>query len=231
MIDAPPKARVSWKRAYRIIAARYPAVALFEDVADPEDWETLVEIESLTNERIRDEIGEIALVPPRERLSGPGASFVMAAFTHVGAPSRFTDGSFGVYYAGRPRGCAIAETCYHYARFYLATGEPACELDVRVLVGAARGTLHDLREAEARFGAIYDADSYATSQAFARELRAEGSSGIVYDSVRARGGQCLAAFRPRVLSPPRVEAHLLYHFDGARIARYFDYVAGRWVTR
>jgi hypothetical protein len=228
--ELPVTRRVSWQRAYRIIAARYPPIAIFEDIADPQDWEALVEIESLTNERVRDEIGDISLVPPADRISGPGASFVMAAFTHVGVPSRFSDGTWGVYYAGRSRTCAVAETTYHYARFYAATDEPACEIDVRVLVGAAKGTLHDLRGEAARYRGVYDPASYAASQALARELRELGSSGLVYDSVRCASGQCLAAFRPRVLAPPRVEAHLLYHFDGARIARYFDYAAGDWIT-
>jgi hypothetical protein len=56
-------------------------------------------LEQLTNPRVRDEVGDIALVPPEERVSGPGASYVMAAFTHVNPKgSRFSDGSFGVYY-------------------------------------------------------------------------------------------------------------------------------------
>lgn len=230
MRDRPAARRVKWTRAYRIIAARYPPIAIFEEVADPEDWEALVDIESLTNERVRDEIGDISLVPPAERISGPGASFVMAAFTHVGGPSRFSDGTWGVYYAGRPRRCAVAETTYHYARFYTATHEPPCDLDVRVLVGAARGTLHDIRGARRTYRRVYDPDDYGASQALARELRRDGSSGIVYDSVRCPNGQCLAAFRPRVLEPPRVEGHLLYHFDGSRIARYFDYAGDAWVT-
>ena len=230
MSPPPPTARVNWKRAYRIIAARYPPIALFEAVADPEDWEALVDIESLTNERVRDEIGEISLVAPADRVSGPGASFVMAAFTHVGVPSRFSDGTWGVYYAGRPRGCAIAETRYHYARFLAATAEPACDLDVRLLVGTAKGTLHDIRGSQRRHQRVYDPEDYSASQDFARALRELGSRGVIYDSVRAQSGQCLAAFRPRVLGLPRVETHLLYHWNGTRIARYFDYTTDTWHT-
>ncbi len=70
----------------------------------------------LTNDRLRDEIGDIAIVPLAERLAGPGASPIVAAFTHIGFPSRFTDGSFGVYYAcksfdGASTGCCITERC------------------------------------------------------------------------------------------------------------------------
>ena len=80
-IEEPPVRRVRWPEAHRIVPSRYPPVQLFERLSpDPGEWETLAEIESLTNPRIRDEIGEIHLVPVEERVSGPGASWVMAPF-------------------------------------------------------------------------------------------------------------------------------------------------------
>ena len=41
----PPRRRVSWRKTYRIIPTRYPPISLFERVADPEDWDALIEIE------------------------------------------------------------------------------------------------------------------------------------------------------------------------------------------
>lgn len=226
----PPTARVVWRRTYRVIAARYPPVALFERVAGPSDWEALLDVESLTNDRIRDELGEIRLVAPEERVSGPGAGWVMGAFTHIGWPSRFSDGSYGVYYTARTRTCAVAETVHHTGRFLAATGEPPCELDMRVLVAGVDAVLHDLRGAAPRFRRLYDPDDYTASQAFGRELRARGSSGIVYRSVRHPEGECVAAFRPRVVHPlPRGDAHWQYHWNGERIDRYYDYAEDRWI--
>ena len=50
--------------------------------------------------RIRDEVGQLQLVPPDERISGSGSTMVMAAFTHLNPEgSRFSDGRYGVYYA------------------------------------------------------------------------------------------------------------------------------------
>ena len=101
MRNLPPLRRVRWSRTYRIIPSRYPPVQLFERIGDSEDWEALAEVESLTNDRIRQEIGEISLVPQGERVSGAGASWVMAPFTHLGHPTRFSDGTHGVYYCAR----------------------------------------------------------------------------------------------------------------------------------
>ena len=56
---------------------------------------------------------------------------------------------------------------------------------------------------------IYDAQSYAASQALGEAVRAEGRSGIVYDSVRHTGGTNVVAYRP-----PRVtEVMQAAHYD------------------
>ena len=125
--EEPPARRVRWPEAHRIVPSRYPPVQLFERLSDEgAEWETLAEIESLTYPRLRDEIGQIRLVPVEERVSGPGASWVMAPFTHVNPRgSRFSDGSYGVYYAARELPTAIAETVFHMGRFYGATADPA----------------------------------------------------------------------------------------------------------
>lgn len=227
----PPTARVAWRRTYRIIPARYPPVALFERIADPADWDALLEVESLTNERIRDEVGDVRLVAPEDRVSGPGASWVMGAFTHTGFPSRFSDGSYGVYYTADRREGAVVESSYHAGRFLAATREGPCELAMRVLIAGIDAVLHDLRRAAPRFGRIDDPDDYRAGQALGRELRAAGSNGILYRSVRLPGTECAAAFRPRVVRPlPRGDVHLRYHWNGARIDRYWDYAAERWVA-
>jgi hypothetical protein len=88
------KRHVVWQPCWRIVPSRFPPIDLFERIADPADWDALIALESLTNDRIRDEVGDIALVPVAERISGPGSSVIMAAFTHPNPDgSRFSDGS------------------------------------------------------------------------------------------------------------------------------------------
>ena len=51
----------------------------------------------------------------------------MAAFTHLNPQgSRFSDGSYGVFYCARSRDTAIAETRYHSALFLEATRSRRC---------------------------------------------------------------------------------------------------------
>jgi hypothetical protein len=216
-----------------VISTRYPPINLFERLTpDPAVWEALIALEQLTNPRLRDELGEIALVPPAERVSGPGASYVMAAFTHLNPKgSRFSDGSFGVYYAAAALETAIAETVYHFEAFARDSGDPPRAEDFRVLVGAVGADFEDVAGLpEEERHAVLDPLSYVASQALARNLRAAGANGITYPSVRHAGGQCVGAFRPRAVGIPRQERHLQYRWNGARVDRYFDYQRDEWIT-
>ena len=98
-----PIAEVGWKGAIRIIRSVFPPIDLFEDIADPVDWPLIISAEQKTNPRLMETIGNLSLVPEARRVAGPGASYLMAPFTHVSIdrPSRFSAGTFGVLYAGR----------------------------------------------------------------------------------------------------------------------------------
>jgi RES domain len=224
--------RIDWPQAWRIIASRYPPINLFERLTpDPAVWDALIMLEQLTNPRVRDEVGEIALVPPEERVSGPGASYVMASFTHINRRgSRFSDGTFGVYYAAAARETAIAETVFHFEAFARDSADPPRSEDMRVLVGTVAAEFEDVTALPiADRQAILDPQSYAVSQAYAKLLRAAGADGVAYPSVRHDSGQCLGAFRPRAVGVPHQERHLKYRWNGERVDRYFDYARDAWI--
>ncbi len=220
----PSVRQVTLQPCWRIIPSRYPPIDLLERVADPEDRDALNELESQTNERLRDENKEIQLVPPEDRVSGPGATYIMSAFTHLNPEgSRFSDGTYGVFYAAQEFETSVAETVYHRERFMKHTDQPPMKLEMRVLNVDLDGRLHDIRRRRRIRTGVYDPDSYAAGQALALPpLRQNGSWGIVYDSVRHRGGQCAAVFRPPVLSDCRQERHLCYVWDGQRITEYYE---------
>lgn len=218
-----PRVEVQWNPCYRIIPSRFPPIQLFERVADPGDLDAVFAVESLTNARLRDEVGELSLVPPHERVTGPGASWIMAPFTHVSSPGgRFSTPYFGAYYAARDIVTAIAETVYHRQRFLAATREAPTEVDMRVLQAQLRSDLHDLRGQRETRRDLYDPGDYGASQRFATGLRGQGSHGVVYDSVRHAEGQCAAIYTPRALSKCRQGAHLTYVWDGARITSGYE---------
>jgi RES domain len=230
-IDATsvPIRRVSWRPSYRLIPSRYPTVGLYDAIADPADLDVVFAIEALANPRIRDELGELTLVAKEERVSGPGATPVMAAFTHLNPEgSRFSDGSYGVYYAAHSLETAIAEVSHHRGVFLRRTDEPALDVDLRLITASVEAELHDLLVADVAagapnpFAAALDADDYGPSQSLGRRLRAAESWGIRYPSVRHAGGECVGILRPRALRHAKAAAHLALHWDGARITHWYE---------
>ncbi|MHA4835828.1 RES family NAD+ phosphorylase [Sphingopyxis sp. MSC1_008] len=213
-----PCALVDWPAAVRLIESKYPPIDLFEDLADPEDWELLAAAEAKTNPRIAETIGNLDLVPLDRRVSGPGASYVMAPFTHCSfdRPGRFHDGSFGAYYAAHNFKTAVAEVTHHQAiRLADSRDEPGWISDMRELIGAVRAELIDVRGGG--FERLLSPGDYAQSQSFARERRDAGANGIVYPSVRNPGGHCVVAFWPNVVARPVQGRHFRYHWNGTRI--------------
>ena len=202
---------VSWGDAYRIVPSRYPTVGIFDDVSDPEDLAIVIALAAATNPRILEDAGDLNLVRDADRISGPGTTPIMAAFTHAG-PSRFGDGGYGIYYAALTETTAIAETAYHRGRFLKDAHLPDERLDMRVYTARIAGRYDDLRKLS--YGnAAYDPNDYTAGNARGLKVyTANTLDGIVFRSVRDRDGQCVAAFRPTRVSHCIATHHLEYRF-------------------
>jgi hypothetical protein len=229
-IAAVPVADVRWRGAVRIIRSIYPPIDLFEDIADPADWPLLISAEQKTNPRLMETIGNLDLVPQGRRVGGPGASYLMAPFTHVSPdrPSRFSDGSFGVLYAGRRFEIALLETIHHHGRFMARTNEPAgWTSQFREIVLDVEAHLHDLRGSDPIHSSAFAHDDYSASQHLGARLRAAGSEGLVYPSVRFPEGECVGLFYPDLAKNPIQGRHLDYHWNGMRVDLYRDVSTGQ----
>ncbi len=205
---------------------RYPVISLYDRVANASDFDALHALEALTNEHLRDELGQIERVPRADRVFGPGSSPIMAAFTQVNERgSRFSDGRYGVFYAARARATAVAETRHHHAAFMAATQQPAQHLPMRLYHVVIAARLHDLRPAEAVSDAVHDPADYSAARALGARLADAGSAGVVYRSVRHPGGQCVGLFRPRGASACLHAADLLYAWDGRSFTDIYEKAA------
>jgi len=218
-----PKKTFKEKKCWRIIPSRYPPIDLFERVVEPDDLDSILELESLTNDRLRHEVGNLSLVPLEDRVSGPNTSYIMAAFTHLNPNgSRFSDGTWGVYYAGLTIDTAIAETTYHREKFLSFTQEDPIHIDMRVITAQLNSNLEDVSTKEYIDTSIYHLDHYHESQALARSLREKQSNGIFYKSVRDVSGENVAVFKPKCLSNCLQEEHLEYVWNGSKITDIFE---------
>ncbi len=198
--------------AYRVILLRYPQVSLFECVANSQDWEVLYAVESLTNSRLRDEVGDIHMVAPEDRVYGDGASWIMAAFAHPpvdGRGGRFNQ-DFGIYYCAADESIAIAESAFHRARFLRESKVGKTVQDMRVIRAQLEPVvLHDVRQLSGH--AIYDSEDYGAAQQLGHALRNAKSYGVHYHSVRT-DGECFAVMRAKALSDAIHWRYLRYHY-------------------
>ncbi len=234
--------RLNWGKTHRLINSSYPPIDLFEDIADPHDWDLLCAAEAKTNPRINESVGNLDLVTPERRVSGTGASYVMAPFTHISLDwqGRFHNGSYGAYYAGNSFETALFEVIHHRQAFFASTNEAAGWItDQRELVGKIDQELVDILSgsddsiyaddsmyvddskyadgSKENHDELLDKNDYSASQAFALNVKNSGHNGIVYPSVRHNGGECFVVFYPDVISIPKQGKHISLHWNGKRI--------------
>ncbi|MGZ3496934.1 MAG: RES family NAD+ phosphorylase [Vulcanimicrobiaceae bacterium] len=208
--------QIAWNRSYRVIASKYPTVSVYDRIVDTAHFAELLELEALTNPRVREEAGDFRKVRRKDFISGPNTTPIMASFVYSGN-SRFSDGSYGVYYAAHDEETAIAESRYHTEQILRATNEPSIDLDKRVYVAKIAGNFEDVRTKGPK-SRIYDPDSYTFSQTFARGLyEADDVDGILYRSVRRPPGECVCVFRPRLVTNCHATKYVQFRWDGSHI--------------
>jgi len=191
--------------SHRLIPSQYPPIGLFDSVATAADIEAVMELAGWTNDRLVPE--RLHRLPQSEWVHGrANSSIVLAAFLHV-APGggRFNGPDLGVWYASAAIRTAAAEVAHHLRREAMARDVPEMKRVYRSYTARLEGEFRDARgQAE-----LHDPASYAASQAFGEMERAAGRDGIVFDSVRHRGGVNAAAFQPsKVLDVVQAE-----HFE------------------
>lgn len=214
MLTEAKKVLPEWEQVHRLVPRHFPPIDLFENVSNPEDLDIIFAIEALTNDRMKDEVGDLTIVPANERISAVGTTLIMAAFTHISPlyPTRFTKNTrYGVYYGANTLDTAFDETIYHREKFLSATQEPDTDITMLDYINKVIAEVDDITDE--RYHALYVED-YAKAQDFAQELRSKGSNGLLYNSVRYKGGLCVAMFRPKALSIPIQGSHYTYKWCG-----------------
>ena len=195
--------------AHRLIPAKFSDGSVLETLPLPAPAITdLTELDAATNERKLAERRGFAGIGPGELLYGvPEAHIVNAAFCHPGPyGGRFNDSRRGAWYASVEFETSAAEVAFHKRRF-LKEGRIAGKLsfDYVDFLADFHGEFHRLDDTEAQTCLQPEPvpQCYVPSQMLAVTLLYQGSSGIVYQSVRRPGGTCIACFRPALVVYPR----------------------------
>jgi hypothetical protein len=216
--DLPPVKTVDLRDTHRLIPSRYPPIGLLDAVAAPEDLPLLIVLAGWTDDQVTAELGVLRTIPEEEWVVGrPYSAVVMNAFCHprLGG-GRFNNELRGAWYAAFDLATAHAEIVFHRTAELLEIGVLDARIEMRLYLADFAAVFHDLRGG---FAECHDPHSYAASQLLARELLDQGSNGILYDSVRRAGGECIGCFRPRLVGDVRAAEHYEYVWAGRREPR------------
>lgn len=214
----PRITRARWTDTCRLVPTLYPVTGILDTVSTAQDLPFVFELESWTNDRISSELGLLHRIPPEEWVvHKPMASVIMAAFCHPRpGGGRFNGPERGAWYAGKSLDTAHAEVIYHRTTELAEIGVFETRLQMRLYLANFDAPFHDVRAKVPEYFPLHDPISYTASQALGRELLAAGSNGILYQSVRRPGGECLACFRPKLVQDVRPDNHYEYRWEGKR---------------
>lgn len=238
----PQTTAISRNNTHRLIPTRYAddGEGVLARLCVPQSqFDNLLQLEGATNDRVTGEANLLPGISVHELVFGvPYYHIINAAFTYARpGGTRFSSAYRGAWYAGFARKTAEAEVAFHYA-------EGLREIDwreeetvsYRDYLADFHSDFHDLREnalrkndlgenennlrekdgrKEPRFADCLDPGSYRASQRLAADLLSQGSAGIVYPSVRHKGGICIACFRPALVGNVRPGDKIVFTFPDA----------------
>lgn len=190
---------------------------LFDDLTDdPAEWRLA--------QKVEDEVK-----PPPYRSSAPiiDRPFEDAAwFNAISWPfkhwqaSRFSDGSYGVWYGSESVETTVFESAYHWYRGLLSDAgyeREAVIAERQVYAVACSAALLDFRKAAGEHPDLLHPSDYAFCQSVGARIHREGHPGLITPSVRRPAGENVAIFHPGVLSQPRHHCQLTYRLAGEQI--------------
>jgi hypothetical protein len=200
---------------FRNIVTLRRSVDVFSDlVEDPGELKFLIDLELATKPTR-------ALPPIVERpfeeaqIYSPMAAAIAWPFDHP-TQSRFSNGSFGVWYGARALATTIHETVYHFRQNTLsseAVGSSPIIQERRVHLVHCSAMLVDLRARCEREPRLLDPDDYSYCQSLGGQLHAAAQPGILSRSARDPTGEVIGVFNDTALSNPRDVCYYTYSLD------------------
>jgi hypothetical protein len=193
----------------RLIPSQYSPneASVLADVARDVDLQKAFDFDNATNDRLLLEAGlrpEFDSIDEREFVHGiPYASVINAAYAHhTEEGNRFSVYGRNAWYAGLELATSQAEVIFHKTIELHEMGKFTQEVTYDEYLADFRCSLHDLRGLSAK-SSILSPSSYKDSQKLAENLFGQRSLGLIYPSVRAPNGTCIACFRPALVTNVR----------------------------
>lgn len=134
--------------------------------------------------------------------------------------SRFSDGSFGVWYGSDLVETTVFETAYHWYRGLICDAgwqQERVIVERKLYNVTCDALLLDLRPAIVVYPDLVHKSDYRFAQSVGARLHREGHPGLLTSSVRYEAGLNFAIMNPEVLSRPRFHSQLAYRLEGEHV--------------
>lgn len=193
---------------------------LFDDLSDsPQAWALAQQVEDEIKPPLYQSRSPIIHRPFEEAqwLSAIGWPF------QYWQASRFSDGSFGVWYGCESVETTVYETVHHWFNGLLrdagfsAESGPSIMGERKLYQVRCDAALLDLRPTVQQHPELTHPSDYTTTQFIGARLHREGHPGLVTRSARRPQGFNFAVLNPGVLSAPRAYGYLTYRLQDETI--------------
>jgi hypothetical protein len=201
---------------FRNIVSIRQSQDLFDDLSeDPQAWRLAQQVEDDIKPPLYQSRSPVIHRPFED---AQWFSAIGWPFKHWQA-SRFSDGSFGVWYGCESVETTVYETAYHWFHGLLSDAGFASERGMSI-VGERKlyqvrcdAALLDLRPTVEQYPELLHRSDYSATQYVGARLHCEGHPGLVTWSVRRPQGFNFAVLNPGVLSSPRPYCYLTYRLE------------------
>lgn len=134
--------------------------------------------------------------------------------------SRYSDGSFGIWYGSDGVETTVHETVWHWRRGLLADAgfdREGVSIERKVYQVRCDSALVDFSQEIERLPALIHPEDYTLTQQAGLRMKHEGFPGLTSKSARCEG-DIFGILNPAVLSNPRFECSLNYRIQGGQVA-------------
>jgi len=187
---------------------------LFDDLSEqPGDWHTAIAAELAAKPA---DFGDTPIInrPFEQARYCAAIHYPFKNWTR----SRYSDGSFGVWYGADSLETSIFETTHHWLQFL---HDIDFQQQPKTIIGERRifqvqcdGLLFDFRPKLADYPQLATVGEYNLSQQIGQRLHREGHPGLITRSAHCEG-DIGVIFTPRILSNPRDHCYLDYCYNPA----------------
>lgn len=183
---------------------------LFDDLTDdPKAWQAAQLLEMETKSKLFNSHQPMIDRPFEEAEWNAAISYPF----QNSSQSRFSDGSFGVWYGADSVETTVYETIFHWQNTLLddaGFNKPGVEIQRKIYMVQCDSLLIDLRPEIKSHPEILHPTDYSATQSIGRKLHLEGHPGLITNSARVKHGNVYAIFTPKVLSNPALTCFLTY---------------------